>query len=88
MKWILWKGEIPTVDGRNPKHPPGMLLNPCFSSGINYRSLNWLAGFQPSTVLNIIMFMFDVKLGKPMLKRWTFLWILEPPQGIFKGNPN
>ena len=32
--------------------------------------------------------MFDVKLGKPMLKRWTFLWILEPPQGIFKGNPN
>ncbi len=31
---------------RNPKQPPGMVLKPVVNTGINYRSLNWLAGFQ------------------------------------------
>ena len=31
---------IPTVDGRNPKQPPGMYKNPV-NHGITYLSLNW-----------------------------------------------
>ena len=41
---ILWNG---TVDGRNPKQPPGMYENPV-NNGIN--SLSSGAGFWPSTV--------------------------------------
>ena len=36
-----------TVDGRNPKQPPGMYKNPV-NNGINYISTG--AGFLPSTV--------------------------------------
>ena len=40
-----------TVDGRNPKQPPGMVIKPLVNNGIYYLSPGFLAGFQPSTVL-------------------------------------
>ena len=43
----------PTVDGRNPKQQPGMVLKPVVNDGISTANLNWLFRriLEPSTVL-------------------------------------
>ena len=45
---------VATVDGRNPKQPPGMVLKPYKQWDIYH--INWLAGFCPSTVGNTSCF--------------------------------
>ena len=40
---------IPTVDGRNPKRPPGMYKS-LLNFGINYQPQLVIAGFLPPTV--------------------------------------
>ena len=51
-KLMIQRGSY-TVDGRNPKQPPGMVLKPVVNNGINYLSLNWVFSpdfWLPSTV--------------------------------------
>ena len=46
--WYLFSYTI-TVNGRNPKQPPGMCKKP-LNNGISTTNLDWLAGFLPWTV--------------------------------------
>ena len=42
---------IHTIDGRNPKQAPGMMLEPClFKVDFNYLSLNWFSPGVPNTL--------------------------------------
>ena len=75
---------IHTIDGRNPKQPPGMVLEPClFKVDFNYLSLNW---FFPPGVPNTLSASLAVsprskpkrKRSIPNLgKRWS--WCDSPP---------
>jgi len=56
---------IATVDGRNPA-PPRMYKT-IVNNWISYLSLNWLAGFLPSTVVHL-KFQGPLKLNQHILK--------------------
>ena len=59
--------HIRTIDGRNPKQAPGMVLEPCLSMvDFNYLSLNW---FSPGTFTPLSASLAVSPRSKPKRKR-------------------
>ena len=68
-KWLAYH----TVDGRNLKQPPGMVLEPV-NSGINYLSLNWfsprISGIHPTVLLQEKVKLAKEKAREKLLGGW------------------